>query len=97
MFAFTPFSAANANSGTAAQFCPKSTTSVSPAATVIASPGLKVRTFRTVPYASSVAPSTPFQVHAATGSSVRSVRRCTAPPAIGRTSPANSVFSLTGP
>ena len=96
MFACTPRAAANANSGTAAQFWPKSTTSVSPGSTVIASPGLKVRTL-TVPYASSDAPSTPFHVQAACGASARSRRRCTAPPAIGRISPANSVLTFTGP
>ena len=81
--------------GTPAQFCPKSTTSVSPGATASVSPGLNVRVFTTLPKTFSrpvlsFAPATPFQQYASTGLSARSHRRQTSPPSEGRISPVNS-------
>ena len=81
--------------GTAAQFWPKSTTSVSPGSTASAAAGSKTRVFTTLPktFFALSSPSTPFQQYASTGLSARSPRRTTSAPAVGNISPLNSLFS----
>ncbi len=87
-----PSLALNSNQGTAAQFCPKSTTSFSPGFIVISSPGAYSRVITTVPKASSLAPVTPFHTYVLRGCRAKSSRRYTSAPSEGIIRPLNSVF-----
>ena len=87
-----PSAAANSNVGTPAQFCPKSTTRCSPGLTIISSPAANSFFITTLPYSSSLAPSTSCQVYALTGERAKSLRKYISAPAVGKISPANSVF-----
>ena len=60
MFSTVPDAPVTVKDGTAEQFCPKSTTSISPGASATGCPAAWRRTTFARPHAASLAPSTPF-------------------------------------